>query len=174
MKSENKNPSTNPTDAEANRDPITGAPGAHPVGTGVGAAGGAVAGAAIGAVAGPIGAAVGLVAGAVAGGLAGKGVAEKLDPTIEDAYWKANYSNKSYVDRGAPYTTYQPAYRAGYEGRNQYPGKKFEEVEANLQRNYEMSKGNSTLTWDKARNATRDAWNRVEKAPPGAADRGGR
>src|SRR5438045_3041599 len=76
---------------DANRDPITGAPGAHPVGTGVGATGGALAGAAAGAVAGPIGAAVGLVAGAVVGGLAGKGVAEKIDPTVEDAYWKDNY-----------------------------------------------------------------------------------
>ena len=32
---------------DANRDPITGAPGAHPVGTGVGATGGGAAGAAI-------------------------------------------------------------------------------------------------------------------------------
>lgn len=86
-------------DADANRDPITGAPGAHPVGTGIGAAGGAAAGAAIGAIGGPIGAAVGLVAGAVAGGLAGKGVAEKMDPTVEEAYWRANYSKQSYVER---------------------------------------------------------------------------
>ena len=77
---------------DANRDPLTGTAGAHPVGTGVGAAGGGAAGAAIGAFAGPIGAAVGLVAGAVAGGLAGKGVAEKGDPTVEDAYWQTNYS----------------------------------------------------------------------------------
>jgi hypothetical protein len=40
----------------ANRDPLTGAPGSHPVGTGLGAiAGGAAAGAATGTVAGPIG-----------------------------------------------------------------------------------------------------------------------
>ena len=65
-----------------NRDPITGEPGAHPVGTGVGAAaGGVAAGAAVGSVAGPIGTAVGAAVGAVAGGLAGKGVAEKIDPT---------------------------------------------------------------------------------------------
>src|SRR5690606_41793317 len=39
-----------PKDArdDLNADPITGEPGAHPVGTGVGAAGGAVAGAAVG------------------------------------------------------------------------------------------------------------------------------
>ena len=86
--------------ADANRDPITGTPGAHPVGTGVGAAGGAAAGAAIGAIGGPIGAAVGLVAGAVAGGLAGKGVAETIDPTVEDAYWRKNYSQTIVCDQG--------------------------------------------------------------------------
>lgn len=150
----------------ANRDPITGAPGAHPVGTGVGAAGGAAAGAAIGAVAGPIGAAVGLVAGAVAGGLAGKGVAEKIDPTVEDAYWKTNYSKQKYVERNAPYSTYQSAYRTGYEGRSLYPGKRFEEVETDLQRDYEKAKGQQTLIWEKAKPAARDAWQRVEKVYP--------
>jgi uncharacterized protein (TIGR02271 family) len=65
-----------------NRDPITGALGAHPVGTGVGAAaGGVAAGAAAGSVAGPVGTVVGAAAGAVAGGLAGKKVAEEVDPT---------------------------------------------------------------------------------------------
>lgn len=58
---------------DANRDPITNEPGAHPVGTGLGAAvGGAAAGAATGAFGGPVGAAIGGVVGAVAGGLAGK------------------------------------------------------------------------------------------------------
>jgi phage tail tape-measure protein len=72
------------TDGSANRDPITGTPGAHPVGTGVGAfAGGAAAGAAVGTVAGPVGTAIGAAVGAVAGGLAGQGVAEEIDPTID-------------------------------------------------------------------------------------------
>jgi uncharacterized protein YcfJ len=152
---------------DANRDPITGTPGAHPAGTGIGAAGGGAAGAAIGAIAGPVGAAIGLVAGAVAGGLAGKGVAEKMDPTVEDAYWKTNYAKRSYVERDSPYTTYQPAYRTGYEGRGRYPGKKFEDVEADLQRDYEKSKGNATLSWEKARLATRDAWNRGDHTKAG-------
>lgn len=68
-------------------DPLTGEPGAHPVGTGVGAvAGAAAAGAATGAIAGPVGALIGLAVGAVVGGLAGKGVAEVIDPTAEEAY----------------------------------------------------------------------------------------
>lgn len=70
------------TGGSANLDPITGEPGAHPVGTGVGAvAGGVATGAAIGTVAGPLGTAIGAAAGAVVGGLAGKGVAEQIDPT---------------------------------------------------------------------------------------------
>lgn len=153
-----------------NRDPITGTPGAHPVGTGVGAAGGAAAGAAIGAVGGPVGAAVGLVAGAIAGGLAGKGVAEKIDPTVEDGYWKANYATRSYAEKNVRYDAYQPAYRTGYEGYARYPGKKFDDVEPHLRKEYEQSKGSSSLAWDKARHATRDAWNRLEKARPGDAD----
>ena len=174
MNNENKKPADKQKGTDANRDPITGTPGAHPVGTGVGATGGGAAGAALGAIAGPVGAAVGLVAGAIAGGLAGKGVAEKIDPTVEDAYWRSNYSKQSYADRNTPYESFQPAYRTGYLGRSRYPGKKYEEVEADLQRDYEKSKGNATLTWDKARHATRDAWHRVDKALPANADRAGR
>ncbi|MGZ5139155.1 MAG: hypothetical protein ACXWCX_15260, partial [Burkholderiales bacterium] len=81
------------THAQENRDPITGAPGAHPIGTGLGAAaGGIAAGAAAGTLAaGPIGTAIGAAAGAIAGGLAGKAVAEHFDPTAEEAYWRDTY-----------------------------------------------------------------------------------
>src|SRR3982751_4572243 len=72
---------SNASDArDSNPDPITGAPGSHPIGTGIGAAGGGIAaGAAIGSFAGPVGTVIGAVVGAVAGGLAGKGVAEMID-----------------------------------------------------------------------------------------------
>src|SRR4051812_49012093 len=92
---------------DANRDPLSGAPGAHPVGTGIGAAaGGIAAGAAVGSVAGPVGTLVGAAVGAVAGGLAGKGVAELVDPTAEDAYWRENYSSRPYVDNAYSYDDY--------------------------------------------------------------------
>ena len=67
---------------DANRDPLTGEPRSHPIGTGVGAAaGGAAAGAAAGTIAGPVGTGIGAAVGAVAGGLAGKATAEKFNPT---------------------------------------------------------------------------------------------
>ncbi len=170
MNKQNTKPEVGGRTAYANLDPITGTPGAHPVGTGVGAAGGAAAGAAIGAVAGPVGAAVGLAAGAVAGGLAGKGVAEKVDPTVQDAYWKDNYPTRSYAEKNVSYDTYRSAYRTGYEGYTRHPGRKYEDVESDLQSEYEKSKANVTLSWDKAKHATRDAWYRVENAPPGESD----
>lgn len=162
------------SDQDANRDPLTGAPGAHPVGTGVGAAGGAAAGAAIGSVAGPIGTVVGLVAGAVAGGLTGKAVAESIDPTVEDAYWQDNYSTRPYVDRDIAYDEYRPAYRTGYEGYTKYQGRRFEDVENDLKSDYERTKGSARLTWEHAKQATRDAWHKVERALPGDADGDGR
>ena len=85
-------------DRDLNPDPITGEAGSHPVGTGVGAVAGGATGVAIGtAVGGPVGGVVGGAIGAVAGGLAGKGVAEKVDPTVESAYWRDNYSTRPYV-----------------------------------------------------------------------------
>lgn len=72
---------------DENRDPITGEPGSHPLGTGIGSAGAAAAGAAIGVLGGPVGMAIGGVVGAIAGGIAGHKVAESLDPTTTDNNW---------------------------------------------------------------------------------------
>ena len=87
-----------------NADPITGEPGAHPVGTGLGAVGGAATGATVGALGGPVGAVVGGAVGAVVGGLAGKGAAEVVNPTEEEAYWRANSLNTGYMQKHAVIT----------------------------------------------------------------------
>lgn len=144
-----------------NLDPITEAPGAHPVGTGVGAAGGGIAGAAIGAVGGPVGAAVGMVAGAVVGGLAGKATAERINPTEEEAYWRDNYTREPYYEAGRSYDDYGPAYAFGWMGPLTYPGR-FEEVEPTLGSEWEQRRGGSSLDWQQARPATRAAWDRVQ------------
>jgi len=151
----NRATSTNP-------DPITGEPGSHPIGTGLGAAGaGAAAGAAGGAVAGPVGAAVGAVIGAVAGGLAGKGVAESIDPTAEDKYWRDNHASSSYATKEHGFEHYQPAYKLGYESRSLHGDKPWSEVESELRTGWEKNRGTSKLDWDHARHATRAAWDRV-------------
>lgn len=147
---------------DANRDPLSGAAGAHPIGTGVGAlAGGAAAGAAIGTVAGPIGTAVGAAVGAVVGGLAGKGVAEAVNPTAEHEYWRSNYANRPYADQNAPYDEYGPAYQYGWESSQKYKGRQFSEVESDLSSGWDRAKGKSALGWEKAKDAVRDSWDRV-------------
>jgi hypothetical protein len=158
---------------DSNRDPLTGAPGSHPAGTAAGAAAGGLAGAAIGtATAGPVGTVVGAAIGAVAGGLTGKGVAEAVNPTAEDAYWRDNYSTASYYDRNRTYDDYAPAYRLGYSSYGRYPS--YDVAETELERDWERAKDKSRLSWEQAKHATRDAWHRVERAIPGDFDGDGR
>jgi hypothetical protein len=165
--------------ADANRDPLSGTPGAHPVGTGVGAAaGGIAAGALAGTMAaGPVGTVIGAGIGAVAGGLAGKGIAEAIDPTIEEAYWRKTYSSRPYVTSGASFDDYGPAYRYGVDSYGRSKGRTFEQSEPELMRDWNSAKGTSGLTWDNAKDASRDAWQRVsnvvERAVPGDSDRDG-
>jgi hypothetical protein len=161
------------TATDANRDPITGEPGSHPVGTGVGTAGGALAGAAVGAVGGPVGSAVGAVVGGIAGAFAGHGIAESIDPTAEDAYWSGTYNREPYYESDYDFNDYGPAYRHGYTSRASYPERKWNDVENDLGRKWDNVKGKSRLGWDKAKHAARAAWNRVEDAIPGDADRDG-
>src|SRR4051812_32636057 len=151
---------------DTNPDAITGAPGSHPVGTGVGAAAAGAAGAAIGSVipgAGTVvGGVVGAVVGAVAGGLAGKGVAEAINPTAEDEYWRNEHRNRDYYTPGADYDRdYAPAYRYGYTAAGQHTGRAWDDVEGDMASGWDKTKGKSTLAWEKAKHATRDAWDRA-------------
>lgn len=143
-----------------NADPITGEPGAHPVGTGVGAAGGAITGAALGAaIGGPIGATVGTVVGGIAAAYGAHGVAEAMNPTTEaEKYWREHHEKQAFVKPGYKYEDYAAAYRTGYEGFHNYPGKPYEEIESDLALDYERNKAGSALPWDHARHAVRAAW----------------
>lgn len=145
-----------------NPDPITDELGAHPVGVGVGAAvGGAAAGAAAGAFGGPLGAAVGAVVGAVAGGFGGKAVAESIDPTTEEAFWRETYPSRPYYDSQTTYDEYAPAYRQGWESRERFKGRRFDEIEPELGRTWTNARSSSKLTWMQAKHAARDAYDRA-------------
>jgi hypothetical protein len=125
---------------------------------------------------GPVGAAVGAAAGAAAGALAGRSI--KADPAAEDAYWRDNYAGRSYVATGSSYDDYAPAYRYGVDAYSRYPNRRFDDVEPELSRDWGTSRGRSSLEWERAKHATRDAWQRlsdsVERAIPGDSDRDGR
>ena len=162
-------------DRDANRDPITKAPGSHPVGTGIGSAGTAAVGAAVGtAVAGPVGTLVGGAVGAVAGGLAGHAAGEAVNPTAEEAYWRENYRSRPYYKADRNYDYYAPAYRTGWEARGRYQGQKWDQVESKLEMEWSDSPHGKTMAWPDAKEAARDAWHRVERKLPGDADGDGR
>lgn len=151
----------------ANKDPITGTPGAHPVGVGLGAIGGGAAmGAAAGAVAGPIGAVAGAAVGAVVGGLVGKASAEEINPTLEATYWRENYATRPYVINSSSYSEYEPAFRYGWESYGRHGGedRTFASFEEELGLGWHTVKGSSKLGWHQAKEATRDAWNRIQQA----------
>lgn len=154
--------------------------GTHPVGTAVGGvAGAAVVGAAVGSAAGPIGAAVGAAIGAAAGGMTGKLVADLVDPQLEDAYWRKNWSSRHYIDGGFTYDQdYAPAYRYGVQSFMRQPERRFDEVESELSAGWGEARGESRLDWGSARHASQDAWLRaqelVERAAPGGIDRDGK
>lgn len=152
--------------SDANLDSITGEPVAHPVGTGVGAfVGGELAAAVTGTVVGPVGTVIGAAVGAVAGGFAGKGVAETIDPKLEETYWLQDFNARTYVEQGSSFGNYGPAYGFGVSSFERSPGRSFEDVEPEMSSNWTSGRGSSRLTWNRARPAARDEWTRLGSDP---------
>jgi hypothetical protein len=151
-------------EADLNRDPISGTPGAHPLGTGAGAAPGAVVGVVAGmAVGGPVGGIIGAAIGAVAGGLAGKSAAESVNPTAEELFWRETYMREPYYVAGRTFEYYAPGFRAGWVGRVRNDGRSFNEAEVELMTDYDLTKSELDPAWHDIRPAARAAWDRVDR-----------
>ncbi len=146
----------------------------HSIGEGTGAVAGGVTGAVIGSAAGPIGTVVGAIAGAALGAKGGGAVAEAINPTAYNSHFENSYRNAPYYKSGSEWTDYQPAYKYGYDTYGEYQGKKFDDVQDSLERNWDSTKGNSRLAWNDAKGAVRDGWHHIERAMPGDADGDGR
>ncbi len=150
---------------DMNRDPISGAPGSHPVGVGVGGvAGGAVAGALAGTIFGPIGTLIGAGVGVLAGAAAGKGVAERVDPTGEIEYWREEHRNRPYAKDGQDFDRdYAAAYGMGLQAREQPGARDWYSTEAGLEKDWEATRGESRLGWNEAKLAARDSYERADR-----------
>lgn len=151
-------------------DPLTGEPDAHPVATGIGAAAVGVAGLAASAlVAGPVGVAAATVGGAFIGGYAGKAAGELVDAVAEAAFWKDEHAKQPYAQPRVENDDFHTAYRIGYVGYSIFRGgeRSFEDAEEDLRLAYEGT--GATLPWERARQATKAAWDRVDR---GEATRG--
>ena len=152
-----------------NPDPITDAPGSHPIETGVGAAiGGAASGLLVGTLtAGPLGAVAGaIIGGAAAGGLAGKGVGELIDPTTEDNWIREYFGRKNTQPTEDQLAAQRRAYRYGQAAQARYPGKMFAEVESSLARGWDDS--GETTPWASVADAVRGGFDRTLNHVPRA------
>ena len=117
-----------------------------------------------------IGAAVDTVVG-VAAGLAAKGtatgkmaeqkLAAMIDPVREEEYWRQNYKGRPYYRKGASYTEYEPAYRYGIQNAMKNAGKRFEDNMDKMEAGWKKVQGKTTLSWEHAKDAVRDAWERA-------------
>lgn len=81
--------------------------------------------------------------------------------TLENTYWRDNFVSRPYVDPDAQFDDYGPAYDYGVESSAKYEGRDFDDVESDLSSSWEAIRGKSSLAWEHARHAVRDAWNRV-------------
>ena len=101
-----------------------------------------------------------------------------IDTNAEEAYWRQNYPSRPYFAEGTPFIEYKPAYRYGADSFSKYKGRSFDQVERELADDWDRFKGTSSLKWEQAKHAARDAWQRVsdfiERATPGDSDRDGK
>ncbi len=88
--------------------------------------------------------------------------ADDVDPVVEHGFWLSTYYSRPYVKDGVPYEEYAPAYQYGWESRVFYDSRTFAEVELILTRDWAAHRGKSTLSWELARQAVRDSWNRID------------
>ena len=94
--------------------------------------------------------------------------------STERNYWRNNYSSRPYAKADRTYDFYEPAYKYGYESQRQHRGKKWNDVENDLESGWDKAKGQSKSTWQDIKAAAHDAWDRVERAMPGDFDRDGK
>lgn len=136
------------------------------VGEAAGGISGVLAGAAIGSLVGPIGTVIGGIAGAVGGWWGGRAISEAIEKLTEDdeTYYRQHYQRTSAgrrkEDRG--YDDARPAYQLGHiAGMNpEYRGRRFDEIEADLQRGWSDDVRTRYGEWDAVRGYVEEGFNR--------------
>ncbi len=94
-------------------------------------------------------------------------MAEAIDPTVEDAYWRDEYQRRDYYQANVDYSSVQPAYQHGWESRTLDPYRSWEEAEDDVRRKWEAQQAEkSPGTWEDAQRPIRDAWDRVDAHYP--------
>jgi hypothetical protein len=80
--------------------------------------------------------------------------------TTEEQYWRDNYRTRPYAANHT-YDTLAGGYRYGYDSAVRYPGRQWDEVEADLERGWNTYEYRGQSTWAQVKEAVRDAWDRI-------------
>lgn len=96
---------------------------------------------------------------------------QPFDAEDEEAFWEGAHVEQIYA--GADdFERYAAAYRIGFEGFNRLGAQyTFDDVEEDLQEEYEAE--GSPMSWERAREASRAAWDRLEERRMDAANAAG-
>jgi hypothetical protein len=81
-------------------------------------------------------------------------------------HFHAIYRDAAYYSTGRDWSDYAPAYRYGREAFEHHHEARFEQIEAELARDWDRAKAPSRLAWVEARGAVLDAWQRAELRHP--------
>jgi hypothetical protein len=89
-------------------------------------------------------------------------IGRRSDWDDEDSYWRENYSSRPYAS-GSDYESWRPGYRYGYESASKHQGRRWEEVERDLERDWDTYEhgGSNRSAWQQIKDAVRDGWDRV-------------
>lgn len=93
--------------------------------------------------------------------MADKKTGQMLDWTTEEQYWRNTYTSRPYTTTNRDFDYWRPGYQYGYESGMKYQGKKWNDVENDLQTGWDRFQDRSQATWEQIKDAVRDGWNRV-------------
>ena len=80
----------------------------------------------------------------------------------ENTYWRENFTSRPYYSATRKYNVYEPAYRYGYDTFNRNTNTRYDDLnQEELRKGWEQARGNSTLSWEGAQDATRDSYTRM-------------
>lgn len=85
-----------------------------------------------------------------------------------DSYYRSRFDAAEYRDPAYAFPDYRSAYRFGTWARHAYPDRSWDDAfDADLSRQWSSARGDSTLSWEQARAAARDAWSYTPRAEVG-------
>ncbi len=82
-------------------------------------------------------------------------------PMYDSDFYRASFTGRPYFTIEDRYEDFEPAYRYGHEARTRFPDREWDEVEADMGRDWQRNRGTSRLHWERAKLAARDAWYRI-------------